>query len=184
MQRSRIPAIDPTATQGKAKQLLTAVQEKLGKTPNLTRVLANSPPALEGYLALSGALGSGLLSAKVREQIALTVAEINQCNYCLSAHSAIGRMVGLDDATIADARSAKAGDPKTNAILTLARTLVVSRGRVTDRDLASARAAGVSDGEVVELAVNVALNILTNYVNLVADTVVDFPRAPALAGSR
>lgn len=179
----RIPAIDPRTATGTSKELLDAVQQKLGRAPNLMRVLANAPAALNGYLGLSTALGGGTLDAKVREQIALTVAEINSCQYCLSAHTAIGGMVGLSSDAIAAARSAKASDPKTTAILALARTLVVNRGHLTDPELAKAKHAGLSDGEVIEVTANVALNILTNYVNHVAQTVVDFPPVAAAAAS-
>lgn len=181
---SRIPAVDPAHAEGKQKQLLDAVQQKLGRTPNLTRVLANAPAALEGYLAFSGALGHGKLSARLREQIALAVAEINHCDYCLAAHASIGGMVGLDAGAIDAARHAKATEPKAQAALALTRTLVVNRGRLTDAELTAARAAGLSDAEIVETTANVALNILTNYVNHVADTVVDFPKVEALAATR
>jgi len=172
---TRIPALDPATATGKQKTLLDAVQKKLGRVPNLMRTLAQAPAALDGYLALSGALASGSLDPKVREQIALTVAEANLCDYCLSAHSAIGGMVGLSTDEVAAARQATAGNQKTNAILKLARSIVVNRGELADGDLATARAAGVSDGEIVETTANVALNILSNYVNHVAQTVVDFP---------
>jgi uncharacterized peroxidase-related enzyme len=180
---SRIPAIDPRQAQGRQQELLAAVQQKLGKTPNLTRVLANAPAALEAYLCFSGALASGQLDAKVREQIALVTAEINGCDYCLSAHTAIGGMVGLSADQIGAARAARADDPKTTAVLALARTLVVNRGHLTDAELATARAAGISDGEVIEITATVVLNILTNYVNHVANTAIDFPRVTAAAGS-
>ncbi|MCA8963269.1 MAG: carboxymuconolactone decarboxylase family protein [Planctomycetes bacterium] len=178
---SRIPTIDPAQATGKQKTLLEAVQKKLGRTPNLTRVLANAPSALEGYLQFSGALATGSLPAAVREQIALTVAEANLCEYCLAAHTAIGGMVGLDTAATQAARSASASDPKVDAILKFARSVVVNRGKVTDQDLSKARAAGVGDGEIIETTAHVALNLLTNYVNHVADTVVDFPKVEASA---
>ncbi|MFT4515198.1 MAG: putative peroxidase-related enzyme [Planctomycetota bacterium] len=181
---SRIPAIDPANATGKPRQLLEAVHKKMGKTPNMMRVLANAPAALQGYLDLSGALGTGSLSAKAREQIALTVGEINHCDYCLSAHTAIGGMVGLKDDELRDARSAKASDAKTTALLALARTLVVNRGNLTDDELDQARAAGISDGEVLEVTANVALNIMTNYVNHVAETVIDFPHVTAANTTR
>lgn len=173
---SRIPAIDPAQAQGPQKDLLDAVQKKMGKAPNMTRVMAQAPAALDGYLQLSGALGKGQLDAKVREQIALTVGEINQCNYCLSAHTAIGGMVGLSSHEIENARSARSADAKTNAILDVARTLTVNRGWLTDDELQKARNAGIRDGELLEITANVSLNILTNYVNHLADTEVDFPK--------
>jgi len=143
--------------------------------PNLFRVLGNAPAALEGYLNFSGALATGSLNAKVREQIALAVAECNLCGYCLSAHTFIGGKVGLTVRDIADAGRAIAAHPKTDAILKLARNIVVQRGEVTDADLERARAGGLTDGEIVETIANVALSILTNYVNHAACTVVDFP---------
>jgi len=181
---TRLPALDPAAATGKAKTLLDAVQKKLGRTPNLMRTLANAPAALEAYLNFSGTLATGTLDAKVREQIALTVAEANLCDYCLAAHTAIGGMVGLSADAITKARAANGDQPKTTALLKLARSIVVNRGNLTDQELTAARAQGVSDGEVLEVIANVALNILTNYVNHAAQTVVDFPAvAPATTSS-
>jgi uncharacterized peroxidase-related enzyme len=172
---NRITQIDPAQATGKTKQLLDAVQSKLGIVPNLTRVLANSPAALEGYLNFSGALAGGTLSAKVREQIALAVAEGNLCGYCLSAHTFIGGKVGLTAKDIADARQTNAASDKTDAILKLALSILVQRGEISDDALKAARNAGLTDGEIVETTANVALNIFSNYINHVARTVVDFP---------
>jgi uncharacterized peroxidase-related enzyme len=172
---NRITQIEPAGATGKTKQLLDAVQTKLGLVPNLARVLANAPAALEGYISFSGALAGGSLNAKVREQISLTVAESNLCGYCLSAHTFIGGKVGLSAQEIADARHATAANAKSDAILKLARSIIVQRGEISDADLHPARAAGLTDGEIVETVANVALNIFTNYINHVAGTVIDFP---------
>ncbi len=177
---SRIPALDPVAATGKAHDLFTAVKSKLGKVPNLMRTLGHSPAALEGYLGLSGALAAGALPAKVREQLALTVAEANACDYCLAAHSLIGKGAGLTPDAILAARRATASEPKTDALLKFAAAVVEARGRVSDTALADARAAGVTDAELVETVAHVALNLLTNYTNHVAQTAVDFPPAVAL----
>lgn len=172
---NRLPQIDPALATGKAQQLLGAVKSKLGLVPNLTRVLANAPAALEGYLQLSTALSGGTLSAKVREQLALVVAQSNACDYCLSAHSFIGGKLGLAADQILDARRAIAATAKDDALLKLAAAIVAERGQIADSTLAEARAAGVSDAEIVEVVGAVALNIYTNYLNHVAGTVVDFP---------
>ena len=172
---NRITQLDPAQATGKAKQLLDAVQSKLGIVPNLTRVLANAPVALEGYLNFSGALAGGTLDVKVREQIALAVAEGNLCSYCLSAHTFIGGKAGLTDKDITDARHTNATSGKTDAILKLALSILVQRGEISDAALKTARDAGLTDGEIVETTANVALNIFTNYINHVARTVVDFP---------
>ncbi len=172
---SRIHQIAIDAATGKAKELLDAVKAKLGLVPNITRAMANSPAVLEGYLGLSGALGKGSLSAKNREQIALAVGQSNQCNYCLAAHSAIGKMVGLTPDQILDSRRGTAIDAKSDAVIRFARKVVDERGHVSDADVAEVRAAGLDDGAIAEIVANVALNIFTNYFNHVAETDIDFP---------
>ena len=168
------PVVHSSAT-GKAKDLLDGVNKKLGFVPNMMASMAQSPAVLEAYLNFSGALGGGSLNAKVREQIALAVAEANTCDYCASAHTAIGKMVGLKDGEVENARHAQAEDAKVATILTLAQRLVLSKGRLTDTELSKARAAGLSDGEIQEVVANVALNIFTNYINHVNDPAIDFP---------
>lgn len=172
---NRLQQLDPSETTGKVQTLLAGVEKKLGKVPNLFRVLSNAPAVLEGYLNFSGALANGTFSPRVREQISLAVAESNLCEYCLSAHTYFAGKVGLNEKDIVDARHATAATDKTDAILKLARTIVVQRGELSDATLQTARASGLNDGEIVETIANVAINIFTNYVNHIARTVVDFP---------
>jgi uncharacterized peroxidase-related enzyme len=172
---NRIHQTDPTTSTGKTEQLFTAVQSKLGFVPNMMRVLGNSPAALEGYLNLSGALAGGVLVPRLREQIALAVAEINGCGYCLSAHTLLGGKAGLATEEILAARNSSAADSKSDAALKLARAVTLQRGVIGDADLQSARAASLNDAEIIEVVQHVALNILTNYTNNVAQTVIDFP---------
>jgi len=173
---TRITALNPAETTGQTKKLLDGVRAKLGITPNLMKTLANSPAALEAYLHFGAALGRGVLDAKFREQIGLAVAQANSCEYCLSAHSAIGEMVGLTPAEIADSRESHAADAKRDAGLRFAQTVVVQRGEVSNGAMAAVRTAGYNDAEITEIVANVAINIFTNYFNLVAQTEVDFPR--------
>ena len=177
---SRLTPLAPESTTGKAKDLLDGVGRQLGMVPNMMRTMANSPAVLEGYLQLSGALSRSTLAPKVREQIALAVAEANGCEYCLAAHSTIGKMVGLTADQIRDSRLGSAVDSKTAALIQFARKVVDSRGKVGDDDLHEVRAAGFGDGTIAEVVASVALDIFTNYFNIVAETEVDFPRAPAL----
>jgi uncharacterized peroxidase-related enzyme len=170
-----INQLEPAQATGKTKQLFDAVQAKLGAVPNMFRVLGTAPAALEGYINFSSALAGGSFSAKVREQIALAVAESNLCGYCLSAHTFLGGRVGLTEKDIVEARHATAETGKTDAILKLARGIVVQRGEVSEADLKQARASGLTDGDIVETIANVVVNIFTNYVNKTARTVVDFP---------
>ncbi|MGH9871915.1 MAG: carboxymuconolactone decarboxylase family protein [Pyrinomonadaceae bacterium] len=173
---TRVRPVDYEQATGKAKKLLDAVKAKLGMTPNMMKTMAQSPAVLEAYLNFSGALGGGKLSAKLREQIALISAEINNCGYCASAHTAIGKMVGLGEDAILAARQGHATDAKTEAALRFARTIIVNRGEVSDADLQTVKAAGFDEGEVAEIIANVALNIFTNYFNVIAKTEIDFPR--------
>jgi uncharacterized peroxidase-related enzyme len=138
--------------------------------------MGNAPAALAGYLALNSALAEGELTPALREQLALAIGQANCCDYCISAHTAIGKMVGLDENDVSAARQSKADDAKTEAALAFAHKLVVSRGQATAADIADVRAAGYSDGEIVEIIANVALNTFTNYFNLIAGTDIDFPK--------
>lgn len=178
---TRLPAIDPETATGQAKQLLDGVQKKLGFTPNILRTMANSPAVLQGYLNFSNALSKGSLSPKLREQIALVVAQDNECEYCLAAHATIGRTVGLSEETIRDSRRGESPDAKEAAVLDFASTLVVNRGWVTDAEIAKLRKAGVTEGEIAEIIANVSLTLFTNYLNHVAQTEIDFPAVEALA---
>jgi uncharacterized peroxidase-related enzyme len=172
---STLAALAPDQTTPEAQAVLSAVGSSLGVIPNLFRVAANSPAALNALVGLNGALAKGRLRAKVRESIALDVAQENGCDYCLSAHTVLGKGAGLSDAEIAAARAGKAADPHADAILALAREIVRQRGAVGSEPIAQARAAGVTDAEIVEIVAHVALNVFTNYLNIVADTEIDFP---------
>lgn len=176
--------VTPTAdnTPAASLPLLDAVNKQLGVIPNLMKVVGNSPAALEGYLSLSGALGKGTLGAKTGERIALAVAELNACNYCLSAHSYLAaNLAKLDAAEIEANRRGTSDDAKAAAAVRFATQVVKARGHVVDADVAAVKAAGFSQGEIIEIVVHVALNTLTNYVNEVAQTEIDFPAAAALS---
>ena len=181
---SRFTQIAPETATGNTKELLDAVKSKLGLVPNMVRAMANSPAALKAYLQFSGALAAGSLSAKSREQIALAVGQVNQCDYCVSAHSALGKMAGLTVDQILASRKGTAADGKTDALLHFSRKLVETRGRVSDGDVDAVREAGFTDGEIAEAVAGVALNIYTNYFNHVADTDIDFPKVDALPSAR
>ena len=173
MSRLTIPAREDAPA--KSQPLLDAVEKQLGIVPNLFRLVGSSPAALEGYLGLNGALGR-TLDAKTRERIALAVAQANGCDYCLSAHTYLGlNLAKIDDAEIALNRAGHSADAKADAALVFARKVLDSRGRVSDADLAAVRLAGFSEPQVIEIVASVALNVLTNYINNVAETDIDFP---------
>jgi uncharacterized peroxidase-related enzyme len=176
---SRITQIEPEAATGAAADLLQQVQRTLGVTPNMTKVMASSPALLEGYLALSGALGGGVIPASVRERLALVTAEANGCEYCLSAHSYIGAHIAKVDADELDrARWAESRDPHTAALLSLSDAILQNAGDVDDATIAAARAAGVTDAEIGEVVGHIALNVLTNYLNVLSQVDNDWPVVP------
>jgi uncharacterized peroxidase-related enzyme len=178
MSRISIPTIEQSLEA--SKPLLAAVQQQLGVVPNLMKLIGHSPAALEGYLALNGALAKGKLNGQLRESIALTVAEYSGCDYCLSAHEYLARNVAkLGNDEIDSARSGHASDTRTDAALHFAQRVAETRGQVGDADLATLRAAGFDDASIIEIVVTVALNVLTNYVNNVAQTDIDFPTVRA-----
>jgi len=180
---SRLQAVNPAEATGKTKDLLSEVQKKLGVTPNMMKTMAQSPAVLEAYLNFSGALSNGSLNAKIREQIALAVGEANSCGYCVSAHTTIGKMVGLSEDDINYSRQSSSGNTKTDAALKFARAIVLERGEVSDTDVQQVRNAGFTDGEIAEIIGSVSLNIFTNYFNHIAETELDFPKVEALKKS-
>ncbi len=173
MTRLALPSAD--ATLPAAQPLLDAVKEQLGSVPNLFRLVGSSPAALEGFLALSGALGR-TLDTKTRNRIALATAQVNGCDYCLSAHSYLGaNLARLDAAEMAANRQGHSSDPRADAALVFARKVAQLRGKVADADIAAVRAAGFTDAQIIDIVANVALNVLTNLINNVAETDIDFP---------
>jgi uncharacterized peroxidase-related enzyme len=177
-----LSALNPDEASGKTKDLFNAVQQKLGMVPNMMRTMGNSSAVLEGYLNFSGALNGGKLGAKTSALIALTVAELNACNYCLSAHSFIGeKLAGIDKETLTAAREGKSTSSKIQAALDFATVLVTKKGGVSTHDIQAVKEAGYNDGEVSEIIAQVALNIFTNYLNKAANTQIDFPEVHAYA---
>jgi uncharacterized peroxidase-related enzyme len=178
-QPMRIPPVNPERVSLAIGRLFTEIGAKFELVPSLFCVLANAPVALEGFMSLSAALAGGALDEKTREQLALAIAASNLCAYCLRAHTAVAAKIGLTQAEIGDAIRASAANARTDAILKLARSIVVQRGELSDADLARARASGLSDGEIVETVANVALNIFENYMSHVARVPIDFPQREA-----
>jgi uncharacterized peroxidase-related enzyme len=172
---SRIAIPTREASPEASKPLLDAVERQLGVVPNLFRLVGLSPAALTGMLGLSGAL-TKTLNVKTRERIAVAVAQVNGCDYCLSAHTYLGlNLAGLDGAELSLNRGGASSDPKAHAAVRFAAKVAETRGKVSDADLEAVRAAGFTDAQVVEIVAVVAENVLTNFVNNVAQTPIDFP---------
>lgn len=171
---SRFSQIDPSE-EGPSQDLLGQVQAQLGKVPNLYRAMAHSREALAGYLAFRAALQTGSLTTREREQVALRVAELNGCTYCISAHAFRGKRLGIDAEELTRIRNGDATDPHESAVLRLATAIFQRRGGLTDAEVEQGRDAGVDDAQVAEIVAHVALNIFSNYFNHVARPDLDFP---------
>jgi uncharacterized peroxidase-related enzyme len=179
MSRIAVPARETAPAA--ARPLLDAVEKKLGSVPNLFRLMAASPAVLDGYLAMSAAL-SRTLDLKLRERIALAVAAVNGCDYCMSAHTYLAtNLAKLPVEEVARNRAGGSGEPKADAAVRLAAKIARERGHVADADLAEARLAGWTDAQIVEIVAVVAENVFTNFLNEVATTDIDFPVVRAAA---
>ena len=175
MSRLSIPATIEAAPVA-SQPMLEAVKKKLGLAPNLFRLVATSPAALEGLLGLSGGLAKGSISAATGERIALAVSEIDGCDYCLSAHTYVAKnLAKLDDAEITANRSGASNDLEADAAVRFAAKVARERGHVSEADVSAVKLAGYDDAQVIEIVLHVALTTLTNYVNEVAKTDIDFP---------
>ncbi|HCY64122.1 MAG TPA: carboxymuconolactone decarboxylase [Oxalobacteraceae bacterium] len=159
-----------------SQDLLKQIHQAFGATPNMFKAVANSPAALNSMWNSFGALGGGSIGAKLGEQIAVAIANRNRCEYCLAAHTVLGKKAGASADEMGDAQVGRAADSKTAAALAFALKVVNERAQVTSNDVAALREAGFTDEHIVEIMAHVALNLITNYVNVAFDVPVDFPK--------
>lgn len=173
----RLNSVNPQVAQGRTRELLDAVDRAFGMVPNAVRVMANSPAVLESFLAFSSAMGRLQIGGKLHNQVKLTTSESNACSYCTSIISAVAPKEGLTADDILAGRTANSEDRRAKAALTFAYDVLESRGKVSNQQLADVRAAGFGDTEIVEIVASVVLGCFTNFLNNVADTELDIPRA-------
>ena len=182
-----MPRLSPyphAAASGPRKELMDAVQTQFGAVINMFGTVAHSPAALKAMLGAFGALSEGRLGAALGEQIAVAIADRNGCEYCLSAHTLLGKKAGVSAEAMEEARHGKSADPRTQAAIAFALKVVERRAHIDDGDIGALRGAGFDDEEIVEIVAHVALNLFTNYVNVAFDVDVDFPSVkPARAAA-
>ena len=171
---SRLP-LEYTPTE-KTSQALEGIKQAIGMLPNIHKLMGHSQNVLEGYLAFSGALGKGTLSAQDREQIALAVAGFDRCEYCASAHTLLGKKAGLSEQETKNNLKGFSDTPRTESLIKFCLSILEKKGNVSDQEISTIRTAGFSDEQIVEITANVCMNIFTNYFNHVAGTDVDFPK--------
>lgn len=172
---NRIPLVSPADTNGDRQQLLAQIQGAFGATPNMFKAVANSTAALKSMWGSFGALGGGVIDAKLGEQIAVAIADRNDCEYCLAAHTVLGRKAGASADEMSAAQAGQSSDPKTAAALRFAIAVVNNRAQIGDGEVEALRTVGFNDEAIVEIMAHVALNLFTNYVNVAFKVPVDFP---------
>ena len=175
---SRINLKNTQETTGSHKKTFEQIEKAFGKVPNMFLAIGNSSAALESMWGAFGALSKGKLGAKLGEKIAVHVADLNRCEYCLAAHTVLGGKAGATPAEMKAAQAGEASDARTQAVLIFAGRLVQARGQISDADVASVKSAGFNEEEVAEILAHVALNVFTNYTNNAFGVPVDFPQVP------
>ena len=180
---SRITTITNETANPEQKKLLDAIQTQLGMVPNFLKVFANSPAALRAFLGLHIIAGEGSLEPQTRERIALALAQQNSCEYCVSAHTAIGSKAGLSRDEISANREGTSKDAKAAIAVKLARSLAEHTGEITTAELIEARDAGYSDADIIEIITHVGLNILTNMIGKASHVDIDFPKIALKIGA-
>ncbi len=172
---NKIKPIQVEDASQESQAVLEIVKKKLGRVPNMYKVMANSPAVLDAYVKLNGALSTGTIGSKMAEMIALATAEQNTCSYCLSAHSFFGAKVGLTDEQIIEARKFSSQNEKMNAGLIFVKKMLVTPKEISSKDIEPLRQVGYTDGDILEIVANVIRNIFTNYINTISETEVDWP---------
>ncbi len=178
---SRVKPMTIEEAKGDVKDLYQSLEKKMGRVLNIFLNMGNSAAVLKGYLSLHEAANQTSIPPKIREQIALLVGQANHCQYCLSAHTTVAKSLGINDQDILQARLGESQDSKSQAILKFAKTAVENRGHLSNQDIASLKATGINDQELVEIILLISLNLFTNYFNLITDPKIDFPLAPEIS---
>jgi uncharacterized peroxidase-related enzyme len=176
----RLKVVEPDQATGPVKEIYDGLQQKMGKVINIFKSMGNSPAALKAYLSMAEALAEGELSPEDREAVYLAVSQQNGCNYCVSAHAAVAKRVGMSDEQIAAIRKFAPQSAKHQALVRLVMRVIETKGLVKDEDLQAVRSAGYSDGQIAETIAYIGLATYSNLFNHVNDTALDFPPAPAV----
>jgi len=180
---SRVQLINTNEATEDRKAILDQINGAFGVVPNMFRAVANSSAALKSMWDSFGALGSGVLGAKLGEKIAVAIADRNRCEYCLAAHTVLGQNAGVSELEMAAAQAGQSDDVQTAAALSFALKLVANRAQITDADITELKTVGFNDEQIVEIMAHVALNIFTNYVNVAFNVPIDFPKVNLRAAS-
>lgn len=177
---SRITGVPFENATGERAEIYSAIKGQLGGVPNLFRSIGESPRALKTFLGIGAGLKGGLLSGQEQNSIALAVAQLNGCDYCLAAHTALGKLGGHKEEEIIKNRKGQSGDLKRDALMRLVSELVAEKGRTSEQTYKNFLAAGYTEAHFPEVLLSIVQNVYTNYFNNFNGTEVDFPLAPNL----
>jgi uncharacterized peroxidase-related enzyme len=166
----------------KAGVIFDKLEKGIGMVPNLYATIGYSSDILEGYLAYADVVGSTSFNKKEGEAIKLAVSEVNNCQYCKAAHTALAKMNGFSEAETIDIRTAQIKDKKLNTIIKTAQELAVKRGKISDETKDRFFALGYENKAFIDLIAIVNVASFTNFVHNATQVPVDFPAAPALLG--
>lgn len=177
MNMPRLDTVTLETATGETKEILTAINKKFGMVPNIFKGIANSPSALASIIGLTTPLQDGVLTPQEREVITLTVSQLNDCKYCLAAHTAVAQMAGLSKEETLNIRKGKPTDVKHKALVDFIKAIIDTKGFVSDTTLNNFKDAGYNDAAVAEVVAGIAYKTFTNYFNHIYETDIDFPKA-------
>lgn len=163
-----------------SRQIFEGIEKSIGMLPNIYAVIGNSANALSAFLAFSDAQKKTTFNTREREAIALAVSEVNGCNYCRSAHTHIAKMNGFSDEETLQLRAGTIYNPKLNAVIKLAKSIVENRGKVEEDLIRKFFVAGYNEKDLVDLVAIVIEKSFTNYIGRLAMPAIDFPVAKPL----
>jgi uncharacterized peroxidase-related enzyme len=175
MSRLSVPNLESDT--GPSGQIFAQIKKAIGSVPNtFAAIAAHGPAALKAVLAADAVLTAGTLTKRDQETVKLIISGVAGCDYCVAAHSQLGKLAGLKPDELKNIRDGKpTGDAKRDALVGFVRKLAQSSGTVSDEDFAAIRAAGYSDGQLVEISLAFATTVFTNVFNRINDTEIDFP---------
>lgn len=178
---SRIELLPENQASAETQELYGMLKKQMGKVPNVYQVYGHSATALKANLQMDDILSKGILTGAEIEIVALTVSEFNGCEYCIAAHTVVGKMQGMSEAQTVEARKGTYANEKEQSLINFTKAILEKRGKISNEDLQAFRNAGYSNGAVVEVTGQVAKNFFNNYTNHIAETPVDFPEPKPLS---
>ena len=178
MSKIQVPTKNQVDTQ--SQKIFDELNNKLGMVPNLYATIGYSSNALAAYLAFSSAQVNGSFNAKEREAVSLAVSEANGCNYCLAAHTAIGKMNGFSDEETLALRDGSIEDTKLQVLTRLAISITENRGQADPALLQDFFDLGYDEKALVDLVALVTDKVFTNFIGRLTGIPIDFPEAQPL----